>query len=453
VNGTGAFRYRATKVGRDTALAQIVRMVEDAQATKAPLQRLADRIAGVFVPIVVAIAVVAAVVWLLVGPPPAYLHALVAFVTVLIIACPCAMGLATPTAVMVGTGAGAERGVLFRGGESLEAMTSLGTIVFDKTGTITEGRPSVVEVDTSPPDADAVAAFDVDELVRVAAAAERDSEHPLGAAIVAAAESRDVATAPIREFASHGGLGVEAIVEGRRVLIGNRLLMERNGVAVDGWGDRATAMSSRGRTAVFVAIDGRLAGLLGIADPVKPSSRDVVRRLREDGIEVIMLTGDDASTAQSVAADVGIDRVIAGVLPGAKAREIRKLREASGRPVAMVGDGVNDAPALAEADVGIAIGTGTDVAMQASDVTLVGGDPAGILTAIRISRSTGRVIRQNLFWAFIYNIVGIPIAAGALYPAFGILLSPVFASAAMALSSVTVVSNSLRLRRTARAPA
>jgi len=442
INGSGSLRYEATRVGRDTALAQIVRLVEEAQATKAPLQRLADRIAGVFVPVVLSIAILTFVIWFDFGPSPSYLHAMVAFVTVLIIACPCAMGLATPTAVMVGTGAGAERGVLFRGGASLEAAGGLGVVVFDKTGTITQGKPEVVEIVPV-----LASAMTESELLRIAAAAERGSEHPLGEAIVRAAGSRGIAPDPSAEFESRGGLGVSAVVGGRSVRIGNAAFMTESNVDASPSREAAEAMASRGWTVVHVAIDGRAAGVLGIADPVKPESREAIASLKSMGIEVVMLTGDEERAAQSVAREVGIERVIANVLPRAKAKVVKQLRAERGRRIAMVGDGINDAPALAEADIGIAIGTGTDVALEASDVTLVGGDPRGVVTAIRISKRTGRAIRQNLFWAFIYNVIGIPVAAGVLYPAFGLLLSPVFASAAMAFSSVTVVTNSLRLRR------
>ncbi len=462
INASGSFRFRAERVGRDTVLAQIVRMVEDAQATKAPIQRLADRIAGVFVPIVVGIALVALIVWLLLGPSPALLFALSAFVTVLIIACPCALGLATPTAVMVGTGAGAERGVLFRGGASLELMGGVAVIVLDKTGTITQGRPAVVDVVVAQrakagaagarvaTDAPADAVPDVDQLLRLAASVEAASEHPLGAAIVEAARARGLAPAQPEAFDSFGGRGVEAVIDGRQVLVGNAGLLEKRGIDAGALADRATVEEEQGRTAVFVAVDGEVAGLIAIADPVKPSSREAIAGLRDLGLDVLMLTGDAERTARAVANDVGIERVFAQVLPRDKADVVAGLQRERGARVAMVGDGVNDAPALARADVGIAIGTGTDVAVEASDVTLTGGDLRGVVTAVRLSRRTMRVIRQNLFWAFFYNVLGIPIAAGVLYPWWGILLSPVFASAAMAASSVTVVTNSLRLRRLAR---
>jgi len=438
INGSGSFRFRATKVGRDTALAQIVRMVEEAQATKPPIQRLADRIAGVFVPIVLAIAAVAFVIWVVLGPAPSLVYGLVSFVTVLIIACPCAMGLATPTAVMVGTGAAASRGILFRGGESLERMGSVGVIVLDKTGTLTAGRPVVVESRVAN-------GMDAREVLRLAAALESKSEHPLRAAMVASAGT---ASGNVEEFEAVAGMGVEGRVDGRRVAVGNRRLMERHAVDTRMLAEAADSMAGRGRTVVYVGIEGQPAAVYGIADPVKPSSQDAVRQLHALGMTVVMLTGDAESTARAVAKELGIERVYAGVLPHEKASIVAKLRADTGRAVAMVGDGINDAPALAEADVGIAIGTGTDVAREASDVTLVGGDPAGVASAIRVSRKTVRVIRQNLFWAFMYNVLGIPIAAGALYPAFGVLLSPVFASAAMAVSSVSVVANSLRLRYT-----
>jgi P-type Cu+ transporter len=439
INGQGSFRFEALKVGRDTALAQIVKLVRDAQGSKAPIQRLADRISGIFVPIVVVIAVLAGLIWLVVGPAPSSIFALVTFITVLIIACPCALGLATPTAVMAGTGAGAERGVLFKGGESLETAHRVRTVVLDKTGTITEGRPTVVEMAT----ADGVAEADV---LRLAASLETASEHPLAAAIVEAARDRGLRLTDPTDFHATGGRGAEAVVEGTLLYVGNAAFMAEQGLATGPLADAAERMASEARTPVFVGADGRALGVLAIADPVKPSSAAAIRRLKEMGLEVVMLTGDHRSTAEVIGRRVGVDRVVAEVLPKGKVDEIRRL-QAEGRVVAMVGDGLNDAPALAQADVGIAIGTGTDVALEASDVTLVGGDLNGVPTALRLSRRTMRVIRQNLFWAFIYNTLGIPIAAGVLYPFFGVLLSPVFASAAMAFSSLSVVTNSLRLRR------
>jgi P-type Cu+ transporter len=460
MNGSGSFRFEATKVGRDTALAQIVRLVQDAQGGKAPIQRVADRIAGIFVPIVVVIAFIALLAWSTLGPEPRFVFALVSFVTVLIIACPCALGLATPTAVMVGTGAAAERGVLFRGGDALEIARDIRIVVLDKTGTVTEGRPALVGMRTvgalaaggQPGGLPAgVEALNEDELLMLAAAVERVSEHPLGAAVVAAADERNLAVREVTDFASFGGRGIFGVVDGRRVLVGNRALMQESGVDVQSLSGAADAEAGAGRTPVYAAVDDVAQGLLLVADPVKVTSAVAIAELRALGIEVMILTGDNARTAAAIARDVHVERVIADVLPADKARVIRQLQEERAVRVAMVGDGINDAPALAQADIGIAIGTGTDVALEASDVTLVGGDLGGVVTAVRLSRRTMRVIRQNLFWAFIYNAIGIPIAAGALYPSFGVLLSPVFASAAMALSSVSVVSNSLRLRTAARA--
>lgn len=442
INGLGALKFRATKVGRDTALAQIVRLVEEAQASRAPIQRLADTIAGIFVPIVIGIAALAFVIWLIFGPEPAYVYGLVSFVTVLIIACPCAVGLATPTAVMVGTGAGAERGVLIKGGESLETAHRIDTVVLDKTGTITAGRPSVVEV--------VAVGRTEDELLRLAASLERASEHPLASAIVGAARERGLELSDPVSFVATGGRGAEAEVDGSAVLVGNCLFLEARGLDPAALEVEAERIARAGGTPVYVAVDGVVSGVIGVADPVKPTSRAAIGRLRRMGLEVVMLTGDHRSTAEAIAREVGIDRVIAEVLPRDKAEEVSRL-QAEGRVVAMVGDGVNDAPALAQADVGIAIGTGTDVALEASDITLVGGDLGGVVTAIELSRRTMRVIRQNLFWAFFYNVLGIPVAAGVLYPVAGVLLSPVLASAAMAFSSVSVVSNSLRLRRFGRA--
>ncbi len=439
INGQGSFRFEAQRVGRDTALAQIVKLVRDAQGSKAPIQRLADRISGIFVPIVVMIALIAGAIWLLVGPSPAFIYALVSFITVLIIACPCALGLATPTAVMAGTGAGAERGVLFKGGESLELAHRIDTIVLDKTGTITEGRPAVVEVATAVGVAE-------DDVVRLAASLETASEHPLAAAIVEAARARRLRLTDPADFYATGGRGAEAVVDGSLLYVGNGAFMSERGLDVGPVATAAERMAAEARTPVFVGSDGRVLGVLAIADPVKPSSPEAIRRLKAMGLEVVMLTGDHRATAEVIGRRVGVDRVVAEVLPRGKVEEIQRL-QAAGRTVAMVGDGLNDAPALAQADVGIAIGTGTDVALEASDVTLVGGDLNGVPVALRLSRRTMRVIRQNLFWAFIYNTLGIPIAAGVLYPFFGILLSPVFASAAMAFSSLSVVTNSLRLRR------
>jgi Cu+-exporting ATPase len=435
LNRNGALRFRVERVGADTVLSRIIRLVREAQGSKAPIQRLADRIAAVFVPVVIAVSVVTFVIWLVLGPEPAYLHALVSAVTVLIIACPCAMGLAVPTAVMVATGRGAELGILIKGGEPLERSSRLDTVVFDKTGTVTEGRPTVQRI----------ASDDEARALRLAASLERRSEHPLGEAIRAAAADRGLTLADPGHFASLTGRGVTGIVEGQRVAVGNGALLEGLGVALGRFAAEAEAFAGDGLTPVFVAMDGSVAAVIGVADAVKPSSREAVAGLRGLGLETVLLTGDDARAAESVARAVGIDRVVADVLPERKLEEIRRL-QAEGRTVAMVGDGINDAPALAQADVGIAMGTGTDVAMEAGDVTLMRGDPVGVPRAIALARRTMRVMRQNLFWAFVYNVVGIPIAAGALYPTFGLRLTPAMAAAAMAVSSVSVVMNSLRLR-------
>jgi Cu+-exporting ATPase len=440
INGTGSFRFRATKIGRETVLQQIVRMVEQAQGQRAPIARLSDVVSGYFTPIVICVAIAAFVVWFIAAPVESRLsYALVSFVSVLIIACPCALGLATPTAVMVGTGRGAEHGILVKGGEALETAHRLTTIVLDKTGTITLGQPVVTDVS-------AAGAFDEEELLRLAASAERGSEHPLGEAIVRRAAERELALANVAAFNALAGHGVEAEVEGRRVLLGNLRLMTERGVESKELQERAAALTVAGRTVVYVAVDGAAAGVIGVADEIKPDSKEAVGALQRLGLEVVMLTGDSRRTAEAVAREVGIRDVLAEVLPEGKAAEVKKL-QAAGKRVAMVGDGINDAPALAAADIGIAIGTGTDVAIEASDITLIRGSLGGVVTAIALSRQTIKVIRQNLFWAFVYNTLGIPLAAGALYPFTGWLLSPVVASAAMALSSVSVVANSLRLKR------
>jgi Cu+-exporting ATPase len=437
LNRDGALRLRATRVGADTVLSRIINLVQQAQGSRAPIQRLADRISAVFVPVVISLAIATFVLWFDFGPAPAYLHALAAAVTVLIIACPCAMGLAVPTAVMVATGRGAEVGVLIKGGEALERAQEVDTVILDKTGTITEGAPSVTDV-VAEQGTD-------DEILALAASLERPSEHPLAHAIVASARRRGLELVEPEEFTVHKGRGVSGTVQGRAVAVGNAALMEQFGVEVELLGARAEELASIGRTPVYVSADRRLIGLLGIADPIKPTSREAVTELRALGLEVMMLTGDHHRTAESVAKMVGIQRVTAEVLPEHKLDEVRRVQE-GGSVVAMVGDGLNDAPALAQADVGIAMGTGTDVAMETATVTLMTGDLRGVARAIRLSRRTMRVIRQNLFWAFIYNVIGIPIAAGALYPAFGIRLTPAMAAAAMAVSSVSVVTNSLRLR-------
>jgi Cu+-exporting ATPase len=437
LNGNGAFRFRATKVGTATVLQQIVRMVRDAQGSKAPIQRLADTIAGVFVPVVICIAVATFAVWFNFAPGGQRLTmALTTFVSVLIVACPCALGLATPTAIMVGTGVGAQHGLLIKSGAALETAHKLATIVFDKTGTITAGHPCVTDV--LPHEIEA------DELLRLAASAERGSEHALGEAIVREASVRGLSQGRTEKFRALSGLGVEAEVDGRSVFIGNAKLFRERGLAPDE--AAAEKFAADGKTPVFVAVAGKFAGIIAVADPIKPNARDTIARLRALGLEVAMLTGDNRRTAESVARQAGIDRVFAEVLPDGKSGEIKKLQGA-GKTVAMVGDGINDAPALAQADVGIAMSTGTDVAMEAADITLLRGDLNGVADAIALSRATIRNIRQNLFFAFIYNVMAIPVAAGVLYPATGWLLNPVIASAAMALSSVSVVTNALRLRR------
>jgi Cu+-exporting ATPase len=440
INGSGAFRMRVARVGADTVLQQIVRMVEEAQGGKAPVQRLADRVSAVFVPVVVVIAVATFVAWMILGPAETrWTMALVNAVAVLIIACPCAMGLATPTAVLVATGRGAEMGLLFKGGEALEIAGRVDVVALDKTGTLTSGRAAVTDVVAAP-------GFDETTVLELAAAAEAGSRHPLADAITAEARRRRLTTPRADGFEAVAGSGITARVGGRAVLAGRAGWLADAGIAVEALLPIAAEMGSRARTAVLVAVDGKPAGVLGIADPVREGAREAVDALAALGCEVVLITGDRADTAAAVARQVGISRVVAGVLPGGKAEEIGRLK-ASARRVAMVGDGVNDAPALAAADLGIAVGTGSDVAIAASDVTLVGSDPRMVPRALALSRRTLRVIRQNLGWAFVYNVLGIPVAAGVLYPWTGWLLSPVLASAAMGLSSVSVVTNSLRLRR------
>ena len=444
VNRTGAFRYRATSVGSDSMLAQIVRLMRDAQGSRAPIQRLADRISGIFVPVVVALAIVTFVVWFAVGASSGVTapvaHAFVASIAVLIIACPCAMGLAVPTAVMVSTGRGAQLGILIKGGEALQRAGDITTVVLDKTGTVTQGAPAVVSVfSTSAGGAD-------HEFVALAASLETMSEHPLAEAIVRYARDQNFDVAVPSGFQSATGRGASGLVSGHAVVVGNERLMRDYAIAVDTVRDFAERRTADGSTVVYVAADGVLAGALAIADPIKESSREAVRRLHELRLDVVMLTGDNAASAQAVARDAGIDTVIAGVLPDGKVAEIRRLQE-RGAVVAMIGDGINDAPALAQADVGMAIGAGADIALDAADVVLMRDDLRSAVQAIELSKRTMRTMKQNLFWAFAYNVVGIPIAAGALYPAFGVMLSPILASGAMAFSSVSVVTNSLRLRR------
>ncbi|MFI5267193.1 MAG: heavy metal translocating P-type ATPase [Chloroflexota bacterium] len=445
LNKTGSFVFRATKVGRDTALAQIVRMVEEAQGSKAPIQRLADTIAGYFVPAVLVLAAATFAGWLALGPDPKLTFALQAAIAVLIIACPCALGLATPTAIMVGTGKAAELGVLIRGGEALEQARRIQTIVLDKTGTLTAGRPRVTRVIA----ADAPESpFGCSDLIRLAAAAEVGSEHPLGEAILSHARELELELPAAEQFRSITGKGIRAVIEGKDVLLGNAALMDDAGVHVDGLGPGAAELALAGATPMYLAVDGRVNGVIGVADTLKPESREAVAELRALGLDVWMLTGDNRATASAIASEAGIpsERVLAEVLPGQKSDKVKEL-QAAGRTVAMVGDGINDAPALAQADLGIAIGTGTDVAMAASDVTLMGGDLRSIVTAIALSRKTVGIIKQGLFWAFAYNVLLIPVAMGVLYPFFKVQLSPMLAAAAMAMSSVSVVTNALRLRR------
>jgi P-type Cu+ transporter len=441
INRTGAFRYRATTLGSESVLSQIVKLMRDAQGSRAPIQRLADRISAIFVPVVLQIAIATFVVWFVMADSAPGVRAFAAAVAVLIIACPCAMGLAVPTAVMVSTGKGAEAGVLIKGGEALQRARGVTTVVLDKTGTVTEGRPTVTDLAPAPG-----APVGEDELLRLVASLEASSEHPLADAIVRHARDRGMALSHAEGFDAVTGRGAVGTVDGRRIAAGNALLMRDRGIAPDALAGQAERLAAAGKTPVYVAVDGALAGVVAVADPVRETSRAAIRRLHRMGLQVVMLTGDNRHTAQAVAREAGIDRVVAEVLPEGKVAEIRRL-QGEGRTVAMVGDGINDAPALAQADVGIAIGTGTDVAMEAADVTLMRGDLTGVASAIELSRRTMRTMKQNLFWAFIYNVVGIPIAAGVLYPALGLLLSPILASAAMAFSSVSVVMNSLRLRR------
>ncbi len=439
LNRTGSFTFEATRVGRDTMLAQIIRMVQEAQGSKAPIQRLADTISGIFVPVVMAVALLTFVVWYTFGSPETrFTFALLNFIAVLIIACPCAMGLATPTAIMVGTGKGAEMGILFKNAESLERAQKIDTIVLDKTGTLTRGEPQVMEVLGN--------GFGEKELLFLAGSAEKGSEHPLGESIVAAAVARGISLDGAEEFEALPGHGVRARVSGREVLLGNERLMTDRGIDLGGMTRNAADLSVRGRTPMFVAVDGRAGGIIAVADTVKEHSQEAVASLKKLGLQVVMLTGDNQRTAAAIAEELGIDRVIAEVLPQDKMDTVKKL-QVEGRVVAMVGDGINDAPALTQADVGIAIGTGTDVAIEASDVTLIKDDLRAVATAMQLSRRTMSTIRQNLFWAFFYNVIGIPVAAGVLYPFFRILLDPMIASAAMAFSSVSVVTNSLRLKR------
>ncbi len=441
INRTGAFRYRATTLGSDSVLARIVQLMRDAQGSRAPIQRLADRISAVFVPVVLSIAIATFVIWFVAADAAPVMRAFAAAVAVLIIACPCAMGLAVPTAVMVASGRGAELGVLIKGGEALQRAGDVTTVVLDKTGTVTEGRPTVTDIVPAPG-----AARPAEEVLRLVASLEASSEHPLADAVVRHARDRGLALAPAEGFQSVTGRGATGMVEGSALAVGNEALMADYAVDVAPLRAAAERLAGEGKTPMYAAVDGALAGILAVADPIKTTSREAIARLRRMGLDVVMLTGDNRRTAEAVARQAGIERVVAGVLPEGKVAEVRRLQE-SGAVVAMVGDGINDAPALAQADVGIAIGTGADIAVEASDVTLMRGDLRSVADAVALSRRTMRTMKQNLFWAFIYNVIGIPVAAGVLYPAFGLLLSPILASAAMAFSSVSVVANSLRLRR------
>ncbi|HEU5196069.1 MAG TPA: copper-translocating P-type ATPase, partial [Methylomirabilota bacterium] len=439
VNRTGSFVFRATRVSSETTLARIVKLVEEAQGSRAPIQRLADRVAAVFVPVVLVIAALTFLGWWLLGPAPSALYALTNAVAVLVIACPCAMGLATPTAIMVATGRGAEHGVLIRNAEALETLHRVDSVVFDKTGTLTVGRPAVTDVIP-------LAGVEADDVLAFAAAAEQGSEHPIGAAIGEHAKGRGLALPPVAEFVTVPGQGIDAMAPDGRVLVGNRTLMAERGIEIDALAARAATLAEEGKTVVYVAFAGGALGLVAVADVLKPEAAATVAALRAAGVHVVMLTGDQRATANAIARQAGIERVLAEVAPEGKAAAIKAL-QAEGRRAAMVGDGINDAPALAQADVGIAMGSGTDVAIEAADVTLMRGDLGGVAAAIGLSRRTIKIVKQNLAWAFGYNIVLVPVAAGLLYPIAGILLSPMLAGAAMAFSSVSVVTNSLRLKR------
>jgi len=439
INKSGSFKFEATKVGKETALAQIIKLVQEAQGSKAPIQRLADVVAGYFVPVVISLAILTFIIWFDFGPAPALTFSLMNFVAVMIIACPCALGLATPTAIMVGTGKGAEKGILIKGGESLETAHKINSIVFDKTGTLTKGEPEVTDViplnNTSFKD-----------VLYYAGSAERNSEHPLGEAIVRKAVQENIGLKEPEEFQSITGFGIEAKINRKNILLGNSDLLVNRKIEIGDSSLRSKELSEEGKTPIYLSIEGKVSAVIAVADTLKDNSLEAVNQLHKMGLEVVMLTGDNRKTAEAIAGKVGIKRVFSQVRPEDKVNQIKKLQN-EGKVVAMVGDGINDAPALAQADIGIAIGTGTDVAMEASDVTLIKGDLSGVITAIKLSKKTIKIIRQNLFWAFFYNIIGIPIAAGVLYPFIGVLLNPMIASLAMAFSSVSVVSNSLRLRR------
>lgn len=439
INKTGTFKFEATKVGKDTVLAQIIRLVSEAQGSKPPIARMADVISSYFVPVVFSIAIVTFIIWSVFGPHPSLTYAFLNFISVLIIACPCALGLATPTSIMVGTGKGAENGILIRSAEALEVAHKLDTIVLDKTGTLTKGTPSVTDIIP-------LGSFNEDEILFLSASVERVSEHPLAEAIIKKAKEKGLNPIDPEDFKSHTGEGVEAKVDGKIIIMGNERLMKNKGIEMDGLIEKARELSSQGKTPMFLTVDYQPAGIIAVADTLKNNSIEAINGLHKMGLEVVMITGDTEKTAQAIAKQVGIDRVLAEVSPEKKAFEVKNL-QLEGKRVGMVGDGINDAPALVQADVGIAIGTGTDIAIESADITLMSGDLRGVVTAIALSRATIRNIKQNLFWAFAYNSILIPVASGVLYPFFGILLNPIFAAAAMAFSSVTVVSNALRLKR------
>ncbi len=446
INKTGAFKFRATKVGKDTALAQIVKMVQDAQNSKAPIARLTDTVSGYFVPIVMILAVWTFVIWFVIGPQPQLVYALVTSVTVLIIACPCALGLATPMSLMVGIGKGAENGILIRSGEALQTARAIQTVVLDKTGTITKGKPELTDIVLSdPPSGTSQSIVKDDELLRLSASVEKVSEHPLAQAIVEGAQARKLELAEVKDFEAIPGHGVSAKVEDKRILIGNLKLMNREKIVLGSLEEKSKSLADDGKTPMFITLDNKAAGIIAVADTVKRDSAEAIKALQDLGIEVVMITGDNRRTAEAIARKVGVTRVLAEVLPEDKAKNVQQL-QAEGRKVAMVGDGINDAPALVQADVGLAIGTGTDVAIEASDITLIKGSLKGVVTAIEVSRATMNNIYQNLVGAFFYNTLGLPIAMGLLFPFFGLLLSPLIAGAAMAFSSVTVVGNANRLR-------
>ena len=437
INKNGLIKFKATKVGSDTALAQIIKLVEDAQGSKAPIAQMADIVSGYFVPVVCSIALIAFLAWFLTGHTLAF--SLTIFISVIVIACPCALGLATPTAIMVGTGKGAENGILIKGGEALETTHKINTIVFDKTGTITEGKPEVTDIIT-------VGNVPKNQLLQIAASGEKGSEHPLGEAIVRGAEKENLEFKKVEQFEAIPGHGIEVVIDKVKVLIGNKKLMDNRGISLSELKDKSDQLAGEGKTPMYIAMENQLAGIIAVADVVKESSAKAIKKLQSMGIEVAMITGDNRKTAEAIAKQVGIDRVLAEVLPQDKSNEVKKL-QAEGKKVCMVGDGINDAPALVQADIGIAIGSGTDVAMESADIVLMKSDLMDVPTAINLSKSTIRNIKQNLGWAFGYNIAGIPVAAGLLYLLGGPLLNPIFAAAAMAFSSVSVVSNALRLKR------